>query len=409
MRIDSGPGDFSSHASTSAVQGHHLSLGVACMSKVNSHNDLIRWLHHHRMHIGVEHFFLRLENMPVAAQDILLADEWTFSVHVTFAEGPHARDCGGMQTTRQDEHVQQSIVHARQLGCTHLLHLDDDELLYLPSGLPPLHALMLHASPDAVAELHIRNLEALSPGTSCERPFSDVVCFRHRPREYSGYGALQGSTGKSMGVLRHGGLIPLGPHHFGTCEPPGLAVGRAGLVMGRARRAAIGHAETLVVPPAIAVILHFHCASLSRWQAKYSDHIITLRDLGQWQWQQAADAFVASAGSGMDMTSSEHAMPHDFHGQSCVAASAMVSAYESGVFSAMTAAAAAGRRVWERWKLQPPEVTALVATLGADEAHRVLSNGITLIRPPYHGSIEHAEPPRVAATLAESMSAMEIQ
>lgn len=226
---------------------------------------------------------------------------------------------------------------------------------------------------------------------------------------------------------------PLGPHHFGTCEPAGLAVGRAGLVAGRARRSQLLRTatfnETADVPPCVAVILHYHCASLSRytrlassrerlskrprvaklqrlgsacwaaaatlkgwrrgcgrWQAKFADHIDALRHHAHGQWG-------GSHGPSLDELEChlQHELPPTFHEASCAAAAALAAAGD--VDSDTTAhVAAASRRLWEHWKLQPAEVP----TLHEGEAHRVLSSGITLIRPlvavPPAGS-GHVTPP----------------
>lgn len=127
-------------------------LGLACMSKGAQPNGLSFWLHYHRMHLGVERFFLRIEEAVPATRQLLSQPEWAACVDVTFVEGMQARDCGSMQTARQDEHVQRAIQHARRARCTHLLHIDDDELVYLPHGLALLHAQLLITGKE-VAEL----------------------------------------------------------------------------------------------------------------------------------------------------------------------------------------------------------------------------------------------------------------
>ena len=280
------------------------------------------------------------------------------------------------------------------------------------------------------AELHLRNLEALSPSADCRHPLREATCFLHRPREYRGYGRLRGSTGKSIGVLRHRGLVPLGPHHFGTCEPSGLAVGRAGLVAGRARRAALtsaacaaaaaeagagagglAHAdETAVLPPSIAVVLHYHCSSLTRWRAKYADHVRALKRLERVvtvaggehaAGGTSAEACGSDAGSGsascdeegggsdeghgsgdgatVDGWLDEVLSMSDFHDASVAAAFAMADAETRGGPSMALAMEAASRRVWERWKLQPDDVPRTCA----EQASWVLSaRGLTLLRAP---------------------------
>lgn len=228
----------------------------------------------------------------------------------------------------------------------------------------------------------------------------------------------------------------LRPHHFGTCEPPGLAVGRVGLLAGRARRADVtkGGAlapETTLLPPPVAVVLHFHCASLPAWQAKFSDHVAALQRLGSGggsgggSGRRSLDDLEATlrgclqrelesllggdkeeaeserersgeAASG-DSSSDEPLEPgteagaqaggedlpamatsvHAFHEASAAAAAALAAAEEKGEPDAVAHAALVSRRVWERWRVQP----AGLPSLGDAEPHRVLDCGVTLIRP----------------------------
>lgn len=435
----------------------HLRLGIACMSKGAKPEDLEWWLNHHHLLIGVDHFFLRVEQPSIATRELLARPKWVNCVHTTFANDScaTARDCGGLQVARQDDHVQRSITIARHSGCTHLLHIDDDELLYLPSGRAAFYQ-HLHTAPPSAAELHVRNLEALAPTPECVQPFAEVHAYRHRPREYAGYGWLRGSTGKSIGVLRHRGLVPIGPHHFGKCEPAGLAVGRAGLVMGRARRseATVGGTlaqETALLPPSVGVVLHYHCASFATWTAKFTDHIASLQQLlrrtgGRQLSHQSSDASEGCAGPGSDGSDGggsdgcggstdgggasggkekvgggvgEEGRPrlavhreiesllHDcwhtelcnakggcegeslaglpsFHDASSAAAAALAAADEIGDDDTMAQATDSCRKLWARWRVQP--AGAVLPSLGETESHRVLDNGITLIRPPLPGT-----------------------
>lgn len=208
VRIDAIDDTMAIDDNLDVSSGAAVCLGMVCMSKGARPDDLVWWVRYH-LSLGVYHFFLRVEDASDATRSTLASEEWASCVHASFADGLHVRDCGGLQVARQDEHVQRSIVAAQRAGCTHLLHIDDDELLYLPSGPEELWAHIRGAPPHA-AELHVRNLEALAPDTGCTEPFREVSCFRHRPVEYAGYGQLRGSTGKSIGVLRHPGLVPIG-------------------------------------------------------------------------------------------------------------------------------------------------------------------------------------------------------
>ena len=58
------------------------------------------------------------------------------------------------------DHVRHALERARNAGCTHLLPCDDDELLYMPSGLTELEREEQRC-PRGAVELHARTVEAL--------------------------------------------------------------------------------------------------------------------------------------------------------------------------------------------------------------------------------------------------------
>ena len=192
-----------------------LCLGVTCITKCPA--NMATWLHHFAS-IGVQHFFVRVEEDDGALAELFGELRWHDMVHATFAPGVTEADSGPALCSRMDRHTGRAIEHARALGCTHLLLCDDDELLYAPSGLAALHGA-IKGIQTGIAELHVRVLEALYPpslmgGASseeCGDAFQEATCFKHRPGEYSRYGWQCGSTGKSIGVLSVEGLSPAGP------------------------------------------------------------------------------------------------------------------------------------------------------------------------------------------------------
>jgi hypothetical protein len=75
------------------------------------------------------------------------------------------------------------------------------------------------------------------PSTACVDPFLDVTAFRHKPATFCAY-----SNGKSFGRLRIPDLRSAGVHHFvgGSTYSPSAA---------------------FVVPPHVAVVLHYESSS----------------------------------------------------------------------------------------------------------------------------------------------------
>ena len=113
-----------------------LRLGLACITKQPA--NMATWLAHHADSIGVEHFFMRVEETPELAE-LFSKPRWINSVHATFALGPTEADSGSELCARMDRNTMRAIDHGRELGCTHILLCDDDELLYAPSGRAALH------------------------------------------------------------------------------------------------------------------------------------------------------------------------------------------------------------------------------------------------------------------------------
>jgi hypothetical protein len=189
---------------------HEFHLAVACMTKHPS--NFPTWLLYHRRMVGVEHFFLRVEDTPVL-EKFLSTEPWSTFVTVDSAHST-VRDWEG-QTNRQCEHVRRSIKAARNAGITHLLHIDDDELLYLPHGFNLLRATILRA-PAETADFHCLNLEAMAPSIDCVNPFVECTAFRHCSSDYCAYGGGLRSKGKSIGVV---GRRPYGRSGRTTLSP----------------------------------------------------------------------------------------------------------------------------------------------------------------------------------------------
>jgi hypothetical protein len=101
-----------------------IRLACTCMTK--QPNDFEVWLAHH-VAIGVSRFYLRVEGTPELAE-LLEQPRWQACVRATFAEAG-VRDNGGHQTDRQMTFLNSAIAHARADGFTHMLHVDDDELV----------------------------------------------------------------------------------------------------------------------------------------------------------------------------------------------------------------------------------------------------------------------------------------
>ena len=184
------------------------------------------WLDHHRA-LHIVHFFIRVEDTPELVP-ILQSDDITFEL--TSGQQSYLS-----QMDRQNEHVKSSILKAREMGCTHILHIDDDELLHCPNGLKRFHA---HISQLSASYFLIQNMEALYDQSNCENPFKSTRYFRTRPWEFSAY-----ANGKSIGNLSDPLLSVEGPHTF------------------------TGDGQDLATH--VAVILHYESACIEKWRTKF--------------------------------------------------------------------------------------------------------------------------------------------
>ena len=246
--------------SKAAPSTQTIRLAIATMTRQPRY--LEPWLAFHRVALGVEHFFLRVEDTP-SLSSLLESHPWRAVVTVQFASG-HARGDIIQQQERQMAHVRRSIDEARALGMTHLLHIDDDELMLCPMGKAALHA-ELRRVPGDTAAIHLQNVEMLAPtdvdndpadgagtttGSEAEEhsriPFAVGRSFVHSPRRFMSY-----TNGKSIGQLATPRLEPADVHTFVN------AYSRT--------------APPYSIPAHLGVILHYESFDLAAWRAKHAE------------------------------------------------------------------------------------------------------------------------------------------
>lgn len=248
-------------------QGHlpTVRLGIVCMTKKPQGFEY--WLRYHVEALRVERFYLRVEDTP-ELEPLLLSPPWSDICRSTFHT--NTVRCWSGQTERQSAHVAHAVSKACTDGLTHLLHLDDDELLYLPSGLRALQREFGRA-PSGIVNLHALTLEALVPrddealtldefdSTDASRcPFTRCRMFRHVRMSYAAYGGSPVAAGKSFGLLACPTLQFNSPHHFFTSRFGGPSAGYMG--------------GSLLLGSHLAVVLHFESCSYVRWRLKFTEY-----------------------------------------------------------------------------------------------------------------------------------------
>ena len=337
-----------------------IRLGVVCMTKKPIHLD--SWLSHHANALGVVRFYLRVEDTPELAA-LLDQPPWSKLVRARFIKKPTARDYGG-QTQRQVTFVDDAIEWARADNLTHLLHCDDDELLYAPNGLEALQAVLRNLPP-TIFNVHAYTLEALVPRAECDNPFAECVAFKHKPLEYSSYGSASHNAGKSMGVLKSKRLRCQGPHHFMT-KGAGYnnRFGEANEEV--PKEDLFDWTGTHVLPPCIAVILHYESCTIDRWQLKFIGYAERLREHNN------------GGDDGARMV--KQGFTYRFYCESLGACRRLLAARESERPGVVAAAEKYCKEMWVRWKLQP-DLSQMMPRSGA--VHRVdVESGVTVLARP---------------------------
>lgn len=207
-------------------------LGVVCMTKRPL--DFFAWLRHHR-ELGVEHFFLRIEDTPDLLEALTRAP---YEHYVTCIAGTGEREYY-KQVNRQQDLVDRAICKARHVGLTHLMHIDDDELLHCPTGRNALDAFLRSASRTSC--LVVQNIEAVFDVERCESVFGGTTTFCTNPSAFTAY-----ANGKSVGALHDPSLRSLGAHRFS---------GSVG-----------------AIPSHVLLVLHYESPCIRRWRQKFESY-----------------------------------------------------------------------------------------------------------------------------------------
>ena len=326
------------------------------MIKQPGKDVLSTWLEYHATEVGIERFYLRVEDTP-SLRPLLENTLWRDRVSVDFVEDT-VRDWTGV-ATRQAHHTREAIAAARRDGLTHLLAIDADELLFLPRGVAALHRDLGNLS--GACSLHVRNMEALVPSMRCRNPFAEARAFRHRPWEYGAYG-YPPSSGKSIGVLAVDDLTTNGPHHFGrehlTPEMDGTPLAGGG---------------SLALPHGTAVVLHYESCTYLGWRNKFEQ--LARAPNGADKARQFSPFYSASVDC---CAALEHAK---------AAVELAGAAVADAEMETLRVAKQQAHAVWQHWRVAPsglpPPPSPDTGVSSTETSIRVLQRrGITLIDPP---------------------------
>lgn len=190
------------------------------------------WLKHHRHTIGVEHFYLRVEEYDRVA-NILEKSCWKQCVKVERVQD-HLSYFSLQK--RQITFVNEAIRSARRDGVTHLIHIDDDELIHCPMGASVFRRCLSHMDASC---LRMRNVEAVYSQSECVDPFRTTTLFETDPHKFAAY-----VNGKPIGNLSNKSINCVGPHIFS------------------------GNQEWMA--PHVVTLLHFESSCIDRWRDKFA-------------------------------------------------------------------------------------------------------------------------------------------
>lgn len=163
------------------------------------------WLDYHLNQCGVSKIFLRIQDTP-ELQDLI--DLYSQEVEAVFVDSgkSYANDYYKLQNFQIDfvNGIVNKLKADNPLSYTHLIHIDDDELIYFPSG-PEAFWDELQAFP-GFGCYSIQNIEACY-----ERPFNNLFTAQYFCIESTEYVAY--ANGKSIASLNENVEL-LGPHRF---------------------------------------------------------------------------------------------------------------------------------------------------------------------------------------------------
>ena len=207
-------------------------IGIVLVTK--NPIDFDTWLGYHRK-LGIERVYIRVEDTPALAEKL---KQYGAFVHTIVANGERSYFT---IMDRQAAHTNSTISLARSHGLSHLLHIDDDELLFLPSGRQVFEGELMRLKGSSVK---LQNIEAVYDSSNCSNPFQTTTHFCIRPSKFTAY-----ANGKSIGVLDDPTLRERGPHTFSGSESQ--------------------------MPSHAAVVVHYESSCLTRWAEKFSGYAKT--------------------------------------------------------------------------------------------------------------------------------------
>lgn len=190
--------------------------GVAIVLLSRRPADLRLWLAYHLDYMGVKHVFMDVEDTPLfdeAWQSLSEANKKRVTIRKAVASTGSGRPWDDYTTlqARQLAAMRRAKEACKDLGIEWLLHIDDDELLYVPTHQPI--GEILAAIPAQKSQVYINNVEAVyeSADVTGEECFAKTSMVNMNAHTFSSY-----ANGKAAVRVSDKNAVPAGPHNWKT-------------------------------------------------------------------------------------------------------------------------------------------------------------------------------------------------
>mmetsp|Transcript_40520 Transcript_40520/g.106389 ORF Transcript_40520/g.106389 Transcript_40520/m.106389 type:complete len:372 (-) Transcript_40520:121-1236(-) len=221
-------------------------VGIVTVTKEPA--NIQRWFQYH-LAVGFDHIYLQVEGTPWI-DDIIGKPEFVHKITYWRVPEPNVTDNYNDLQSRQRIAVQYAVQLATapnaRAPVDWLLHIDDDELFYVPGhpvGVPNVKDLF-ESVPKTYRSVKFRNSEAVYPSAEVKDCFKESTLFRRN-------GATSYANGKSAGrTAGRQAIMPFGPHDFDVPNPAVVL-------------------DTSVLPTPPGLVLHFESCPFSRWENKF--------------------------------------------------------------------------------------------------------------------------------------------
>lgn len=176
--------------------------------------DLRNWLRYHFDFAGVEHVFMQIEDTPhfqdawgnLAPEEQRRVTRWDGNTRADGGSRPFD-DYATLQA-RQIAVMKHARKTAYDMGIDWLVHIDDDELLYVPAHLKV--GEVLANLPHMYDQAFVPNVEAVYPSADVASCFQEAKEVNVNPFTFVSY-----ANGKSAVRVRDGDdVVPAGPHFW---------------------------------------------------------------------------------------------------------------------------------------------------------------------------------------------------